>query len=313
MLRFSLCCAVTITAGVLTGNALPQADLRAEEQGKPVARQAEHRPAQLLSFDDLEKRLKEPNLRLLDCRPRADYEKGHLPGAVWVDTKSLESQAGRPGGLDDRKFWEDWAATLGIDSKSAVFVYDARRQLDAARVWFFLRWIGVENVGLINGGYALWTRQNRAVTTVVPKVESRPFKVEFRKDVAATRDEVLAAVKADAANVLDARSDAEFAGTDRKSKRGGHIPTACHLEWTNLVDEDGKFLDHDALQTKVEKSGIKLGSDVICHCQGGGRASVNAFALELLGLHTRNYYLGWSDWGNAETTPVVEGGASGKK
>jgi thiosulfate/3-mercaptopyruvate sulfurtransferase len=313
MLRYSTGCAVTIVAGVLFGNALPYAELRAEEQGKTGVRKAEHPPAQLLSFDDLEKRLKEPNLRLLDCRPRADYEKGHLPSAVWVDTKALESQAGRPGGLDDRKFWEDWAATLGIDSKSAVFVYDAKRQLDAARVWFFLRWIGVENVGLINGGYALWTRQNRPVATAIPKVESHPFKVEFRKDVAATRDEVLAAVKADSANVLDARSDAEFAGTDRKSKRGGHIPTACHLEWTNLVDEDGKFLDHDALQTKVEKSGINLGSDVICHCQGGGRASVNAFALELLGLRTRNYYLGWSDWGNAEATPVVEGSASGKK
>lgn len=313
MLRFSLGIAVTVAAGWLAGSALPQATLRAEEPGQSAAKTPARPRAQLLTFDELEKRLKEPNLRLLDCRPRADYDKGHIPGALWIDTKTLESHAAKAGGLEDRKFWEDWAATLGIDSKSAVFVYDAKRQLDAARVWFFLRWIGVENVGLVNGGYPLWTRQNRPVATAVPKVEARRFKVEFRKEVAATRDEVLAAVKADSANVLDARTDAEFAGTDRKSKRGGHIPAACHLEWTNLVDEDGKFLDREPLKKKVESSGIDLGSDVICHCQGGGRASVNAFAMELLGLHSRTYYLGWSDWGNADATPVVEGGETRNK
>ena len=91
------------------------------------------------------------------------------------------------------------------------------------------------------------------------------------------------------------------------SKRGGHIPAACHLEWSDLVDKDGRFLDAAALRARLEKLGIKPGEPVITHCQGGGRASVDAFALERLGLPTRNYYLGWSDWGNAEQTPVATG------
>lgn len=301
MLKFSLCVAVMLSVFV------PPRGIHAADQGKTGASAGAHSRGQLLTFEELAARLKDPNLRLLDCRPRGDYDMGHIPGAVWVDAKALETHAAKSGGLDDRKFWEDWAATLSIDPKSAVFVYDAKRQLDAARVWFFLRWIGVENAGLINGGYPLWARQNRPVTTAVPKLEPRPFQVDFRKDVAASRNDVLAAIKDNSARVLDARTDAEFAGTDRKSKRGGHIPAACHLEWTNLVDENGTFLDGETLRTKVAKSGIKPGNDVICHCQGGGRASVDAFALELIGFHARNYYPGWSDWGNTDGTPVVEG------
>ena len=45
---------------------------------------------------------------------------------------------------------------------------------------------------------------------------------------------------------------------------------------------------------------------MITHCQGGGRASVSAFVLERLGFSTRNYYRGWSDWGNADDTPIEE-------
>ena len=307
MLKFLSRAALALFTVVMIGSELDLARLRADDQEKSVSKTAKHSAAQLLTFDELTQRLKDPTLRLLDCQPRADYEKGHIPGAVWVDVKAMEAHAAMPGGLEDRKFWEAQFAKLSIDSKSAVFVYDAKRQIDAARVWFLLRWVGVENVGLIDGGYPLWARQNRPITTVVPKSEVRPYKVEFHKDVAASRDEVLAAIKDDSASVLDARSDAEFTGTDRKSKRGGHIPTACHLEWTNLVDADGKFIARDIMRTKVEKAGIKTGHDVVCHCQGGGRAAVDAFALELLGFHTRTYYLGWSDWGNAEKTPVVEG------
>ena len=307
MLRSSFRFTVAFALVVLTGGVLPRLAAHAQDVAKTAVRTGERPRAQLLTFDDLEKRLNDPTLRLIDCRPRTDYEEGHIPGAVWVDMKALETHASQPGGLEDRKFWEDWIGSLGIDHKTSVFVYDAKRQLDAARVWFFLRRSGVEHAGLINGGYPLWAQQNRPIATAVPQIDARPFKVEFRKGVAASREDVLAVIKDNSARVVDARSDAEFAGTDRKSNRGGHIPAACHLEWKNLVDGDGRFLDRDALLTAVEKSGIKLGNTAISHCQSGGRASVTAFALELVGVHTRIYYLGWSDWGNADDTPVVEG------
>jgi thiosulfate/3-mercaptopyruvate sulfurtransferase len=270
--------------------------------------------AWLVAFPELEKRLGEPDLRILDARPKADYEKGHIPGAVWIDPKAVESMAAKPGALSDRAGWERWIAPLGIGPKTDVVVYDAKRQLDAARVWWLLSYLGVERVGLLNGNFPLWAAEERPVTAEVPSVEPRPFKVTLRADRHATRNEVVSALSSQGVTILDARSDGEYTGAEKRSKRAGHVPTACHLEWNNLVDKDGRFLDEMAARAKLAKAGVRSDGPVITHCQGGGRASVNAFVLERLGFKARNYYLGWSDWGNADDTPVkVEGGAEPKR
>lgn len=268
----------------------------------------------LISFPQLELRLGDPSVRLLDCRARADYEKGHRPGAVWVDAKAIEQKAARPGALHDPDAWRSWIDGLAIGPESVVYVYDANRQLDAARIWFLLRYLGVPRVGLVDGGYPLWEKEGRPVETQSTRLAPRPYPIRFQPRILAERSDVLAALKEGSAKVLDARSDEEHSGAAKKSKRAGRIPRACHLEWTNLVDADGRFLSRDDLRAKVEKSGIRPSDEVLTHCQGGGRASVNAFALELLGIRARNYYLGWSDWGNADDVPVESGpAASGDK
>lgn len=258
----------------------------------------------LVPFDALEKRLGAPDLRLLDVRPRADYEKGHIPGAVWVDAKAALALSKKPGALNDRDAWNAWIAPLGIGPRTEVLVYDANRQLDAARLWWLLSYLGVERAGLVNGGFPLWQKEQRPVTTKVPTVEPLAFPVAFQTERHAAQDEILAALAGKSAVIVDARSTPEYTGQEKRAKRGGRIPTACHLEWSGLVDADGRFLDEPALRAKLAKAGVKSGEPIITHCQSGGRSSVNAFVLERLGFKTRNYYAGWSDWGNSDSTPV---------
>jgi thiosulfate/3-mercaptopyruvate sulfurtransferase len=265
---------------------------------------ADENLARLLTFDELQMRLDDPDLRILDVRPRADYDKGHIPGAVWVDAKTVESMAAKPGALTDRSSWEKWIAPLGIGPKTEVVVYDAKRQLDAARLWWLLSYLGVERVGLLNGNFPLWAAERRRVTTGRPSVRPKPFKVTFHAARHATRDDVLLALSSRSAVVVDARSDAEYTGEDKRAKRAGHIPSACSFEWAKLVGPDGRFLDDSTLRARIAGAGVKTATPVITHCQSGGRASVDAFVLERLGFKTRNYYLGWSDWGNASETPV---------
>ncbi len=270
--------------------------------------------ARLVTFDELQRRLDEPGLRLLDARPKTDYEKGHIPGALGVDAKAVEAMAAKPGVLTDRDAWERWIQPLGIGPETDVLVYDANRQLEAARLWWLLSYLGVERVGLVDGNYPLWVSEKRPVTIELPTIEPRPFKVVFRADRHATRDEVLSAVNSKTAVIVDARTDGEYAGTVKRAKLGGHIPASCHLEWTNLVDKDGRFLDDAVLRATIAKAGVKPDEPVITHCQGGGRASVDAFVFERLGFPTRNYYLGWSDWGNAHDTPIeIEKGPEPKQ
>ena len=267
----------------------------------------------LASFGQLQERLGSPELRLLDDRPRAEYDKGHAPGAVWVDSKAAQALAGRPGGLTDRAAWDAWIAPLGIGPKSEVLIFDGARQLDAARLWWLLGYLGVEKVGLIDGNFATWKAEGKPIATDVPKVAPGDFHVAFKADRHATRDDVIAALKSGHAAIVDARSKEEYTGEKKSSKRGGHIPSACRLEWSDLVDKDGRFLEESALRARLVELGIKPGEPVITHCQGGGRASVDAFAIGRLGHPTRNFYHGWSDWGNATETPVVEGAGTGPR
>lgn len=269
------------------------------------AGEAKENRARLTSFAELEKRIGDSDLRILDARPRADYEKGHIPGAIWVDAKEAGAIASKPGALNDQEAWETWLTPLGIGPETEVLVYEGGRQLDAARLWWLLSYLGVERVGLLNGNFPLWAEENRPVTTDEPRVEPKPFKVVFQDEKYATRDKVLAAIGAESTAILDVRSDDEFAGTRRLSKRGGHVPSACHLEWINLVDENGRFLDEPAAREKLAKAGVAGDGPVITHCQSGGRSSVSAFVLDWLGFQAQNYYQGWSDWGNAEDTPVT--------
>ncbi len=260
--------------------------------------------ARLYEFEALRAKLDDPNLRILDARPKEVFDKGHLPGAIWVDESAAQKLASKPGGLTDRAAWLEWTNPLAIGRETEVVVYDGARQLGAARVWWLLSYLGVNKIGLVNGNFGAWEKAGHPVSFDVKKVDARPFPVAFRNERHATRPEVLASLKDATSQVVDARSREEYTGADAKSKRGGHIPQACHLEWKDVVDEDGRFLEAPTLKTKLAAAGLKPGSAVIAHCQGGGRASVNAFVLERLGYKTRNYYLGWSDWGNADETPV---------
>ncbi|WZO99266.1 sulfurtransferase [Isosphaeraceae bacterium EP7] len=273
----------------------------------------EPRVPSLIGFEALQPKLGSPGLRILDVRSREDYEKGHLPGAVWVDSKAVRTLTSKPGALTDSGAWTAWIAPLGITEELEVLISDGERQLDAARLWWLLRYLGVEKVGLIDGNVGLWKAEGRPLSTEVPSVKATAFPVRLRADRFANRDDVAAALKGGSAQVVDARSLAEYVGERKSSKRGGHIPTACRLEWSDLVDKNGRFLSKAELKAKVDGLGLKAGEPVITHCQGGGRASVDAFVLERLGFPARNYFLGWSDWGNAEETPIVEGEKAGEK
>lgn len=262
------------------------------------------RPELLVPLDAVQERLDDTDLRLLDVRPKADYEAGHIPGAVWVDRKPAEDLARRSGGLEDRDAWAAWIKPLGIEPGDTVLVYDDNRQKDAARFWWLLSYLGVEKVGLIDGGFSLWKEQGRPVSTEAARVEPNAFPVALRDERNATRAEVLEAIQSGSRRVVDARSAEEFRGAEILSKRGGHIPQACHLEWVNFVDEKGRFQSREQLRELTEKAGVRPGEAVITHCQGGGRASVDAFVFELLGHQAANYYPGWSDWGNAADVPI---------
>jgi thiosulfate/3-mercaptopyruvate sulfurtransferase len=263
----------------------------------------------LISHDDLQKRLSDSNLRLLDARPRADYDKGHIPGAVWVDLKAL-GQLSRAETIADASAWSRELAPLGIGADSEVYIYDANRQHDSGRVWWSLSYAGARKVGLVDGGFALWTERDRPVSSEVPSVAARAFDVHFHAGRVIPRAELQSAIKGSDVQIVDARSAEEYRG-ERKPQNGGragHIPSARSLDAYSLVDAEGRFLDASAQRERFASAAIELDRPIVVYSQGGNRSSIVIFALRRLGIPARHYLPGLSDWASDPSLPIVEGG-----
>ncbi len=242
---------------------------------------------------------------ILDARDEASFSDEHVPGARWVD-HSQWAEAFGDG--QDAAAWSKRIGALGIDSNSKVVVYDDNHSKDAARLWWILRYWGVEDVRLLNGGWVAW----QAGDHPVEKTVSAPTEVAFTAVAAperlATKDGLLESLAAASLQIVDSRSEAEFCGTGPlKNSRAGAVPGAKHLEWIDLIEQDThRFKSPDDLRQLFNDAGINLDRPTATYCQSGGRASVMSYALELMGAKdVRNYYKSWSEWGNDEDTPIV--------
>jgi thiosulfate/3-mercaptopyruvate sulfurtransferase len=262
----------------------------------------------LLSHEELQKRLGDTKLRLLDARPKADYDKGHIPGALWVDGKVFQDIA-RPESFGDSSAWAQALAPLGIGADSEVYLYDAARQHDAARLWWLLSYAGVDRAGLIDGGFPLWERQGRPVSSETPTVEPRRFEVHLHAKRVASRDDVQSAIEKKDVQLLDARSAEQYRGESKPTNGGqaGHIPSARSLDGYDLVDADGKFLDAETQRARLAKAGIAADRPVIVYSGGGARSALSIFALKRLGISARHYYQGLPDWSKGTSAQFIIG------
>ena len=241
------------------------------------------------------------DVRLLDARSRAKYDAGHLPGAVWLDHDAWSKKF---AASQDPKTWADVIGQLGLTADAKIVVYDDSLQKSAARAWWILRYFGARDVRLLNGGMKAWPGPLAKEPTTLPPATFQPTVVRDRFADKAKVDDIL---RDKSAQIIDTRSDAEFCGDEKHAKRGGAIPGAIHLEWTEALDPTTqRFKSPDELRKILKDAGIDAAKPAVAHCQTGGRASVMAFTLELMGMRgVRNYYRGWSEWGNDDATAIM--------
>jgi 3-mercaptopyruvate sulfurtransferase SseA/ubiquinone/menaquinone biosynthesis C-methylase UbiE len=213
------------------------------------------RQTMLIEPGELQKELKQPKLRLLDTRPQAEYAKGHIPGALRVDVKSWQQWGSKEGSLADAKVWGKEVGQLGIGSDSHVVVYGSSLP-DTARIWWMLKYFGLSNVTILNGGWGLWAKEQRPAENASPTVEAARFEPKFQTDRLEEIDSLKKSLQSGKITVVDARSTDEFTGKEVRGKRGGHIPGAKLLEWKELLAEDGRFKSPDQLRELFRRRGI---------------------------------------------------------
>lgn len=241
--------------------------------------------------------------RIIDTRTRALYQAGHVPGAVWVS----HLEWGREfNAAPDAKTWSDRLGRLGIDAGTPVVVYGEGFAPDAALVWWILRYWGIREARLLNGGWKAWQAGGGQATKEGASISPKSVLLTAQEERLATKGQILQWLKTGDKQLIDARSLKEYRGDTVAAERNGAIPTARHLEWSDLIDADSQRLKSAAQMARLfQEQGIRMDRPSVTYCQSGRRAAVMAFALELMGAReVRNYVKSWSEWGNDAATPI---------
>jgi len=257
-------------------------------------------------------------LRLLDVRwrldrpdGRPDYSAGHIPGARYVD---LDAQLARHGEPQDGRHplppveqLQRDARGWGIDDGDTVVVYDDLKNLSAARAWWLLRYAGVADVRLLDGGLAAWRTAGLPLETGdAPAPAAGSVTLEYGALPVLTIDE--AAAFPGAGVLLDARAGERYRGeVEPIDPRAGHIPGARSAPTTANVDADGRFLPAEQLRARFAALGIKPGTPVAAYCGSGVTAAHEVVALALAGFDAALFPGSWSQWANHPERPVAVG------
>jgi thiosulfate/3-mercaptopyruvate sulfurtransferase len=263
-------------------------------------------PEQLVETAWVAAHAADANVRVVDMR-QSGYPDGHVPGAVYVSPVAIRDATSPPTFLPTAAAFEEMMVKLGISDSTRVIVYDERGGIYAARLWWILNYFGHSNVALMNGGWLKWAAEGRPSSTNAPAISSARFTAKPQPRWVATASDVVGAIDKPGVKIIDARTAAEIEGKDlRNIKRGGFVPSSVPIYWEDLLDPQQKtFKSADELKKIYEDRGIVPSQEVIAYCQVGMRASVDLFALHLIGYDKlRNYYGAWEEWGNRDDLPL---------
>lgn len=279
-------------------------------------------PALLVSTQELAARLSNADVVVCDCRHdlmdlekgRRAYAEGHIPGAHFLHLD--EDLSGKKTGTNGRHPLPDIASfaskmgAIGIDSNKRVIAYDDAGGPYAARLWWLLRWLGHDNVAVLDGGINKWLAEGRPTDRNLPTARPATFVATPKNAMTVDADFLMANIKQSTSVVLDARAPERYRGeTEPIDPVAGHIPGALNRLFKNNLNADGTFKTAATLKQEFsELLGGKPPSQVINQCGSGVTACHNLLALEIAGLGGSKLYPGsWSEWCADSARPVATG------
>lgn len=278
----------------------------------------------LIVAQALHEALSQPQTVVVDCRfdlgdpaaGRRAYERGHVPGAVYLDLDNdlagpVTEQTGRHP-LPDPEALSRTLGRLGISRSHEVVVYDGSHGGVAARAWWILRWLGHEQVRMLDGGISAWSRLELPLEAGVTSREAVTYEPCVRDELVLRTDDLLQAEQGVAGlNLLDARDGARFRGEHEPiDPVAGHIPGTRSLPFTDFVNADGTWRPlEERAKMLAEVLGDKPAEDWSVMCGSGVTACHLAISALETGFPEPRVYIGsWSEWIRDPERPIAPDG-----
>ena len=277
------------------------------------------RPDALVSVEWASEHLDDPSVRFIEVDvDTSAYETGHLPGAVgfnWVT--QLNDPTKRD--LVSHDELQALLRAAGVSDDTTIAFYGDNNNWFAAWAYWQLRYQGIDNVKLIDGGRKKIESSGLPLTSDAPGHAPGNISVprETRDELRIYRDEVLAGVGKPGRGLVDVRSPEEYRGElaapahlpQEAAQRKGHIPGAANVPWSTAVAEDGTFKPIAELREIYGGKGLVADNEIVAYCRIGERSSHTWFVLsELLGYpNVRNYDGSWTEYGSLVGAPIEVG------
>lgn len=262
-------------------------------------------PEALIDVASLDARLGDRDLVVVGLMPVEEHETVRVPRSLQIDWPEMEVIDTSDASIGT---WNRTLAgligDLGIRPEHAVAVYD-NGTLFAARLWWVLRYLGHEQVAVLDGGLPAWQAAGLEMDDgplMRTKIKYPPYAATPNADLLAQLNEVVAALDDPDVVILDARTPDEYAE--------GHIPGAVNVNFPlNAAAEPPKlYKPADELRAMYEGVGVTADKLVIPYCTSGVRSAVAFHSLHLLGYERLALYTGsWQEWSEHPDTPRTEG------
>jgi len=276
----------------------------------------------LVDVEFAREHLDDPKVRFIEVDvDTSAYDTGHLPGAVAFNwTSQLTDQVKRD--LVSRQELEALLRSAGVDDDTLIVLYGDNNNWFAAWAYWQLRYQGIDNVRLLDGGRKKVEASGLPLTTDSPSQPSGAIQLKGapREELRAYRDEVLGAIGQGGRAFVDVRSPEEFRGElaapahlpQEAAQRKGHIPGAANVPWSSAVAEDGTFKPAAELAELYSTKGLAPEQEIVAYCRIGERSSHTWFVLhELLRYpNVRNYDGSWTEYGSLVGAPIEAGEGS---
>ena len=275
---------------------------------------------QFVSPDWVATNAKNPNVRILDVRTAPlDYIEGHLPGAVNIADSNFRG----PNGFLPVQYWDknklaSLFAQSGVKNNSKVLVYsDGRDILGATMVAYLLERSGVQDIAVLDGGYAGYKAANQPVTKEFPRYQASQFKLQDNPAIRVSLNEVKTLLNKPGVVFIDPRPPELFRGEKNIWVRNGHIPGARNIPWVTFTEANNaqealknphKLKSLDDIRKILSDRNIKPSDDIIVTCSTGREASLQYIVLKhLLGYPKVRIYEGsWTEYSTTDL-PVATG------
>jgi thiosulfate/3-mercaptopyruvate sulfurtransferase len=211
-----------------------------------------------------------------------DYAAGHIPGAGWSPYATWRSGPANPGALRDVDHLQAVVRDLGIEADTPVVViHSGANSTDmgtAARVYWTLKSLGVQDLALLNGGFAGWAQAGLPVDTTPASFIPSDFTAVWTDTWRVTTDEVTQLASSGDARLLDARPQSFFQGLQWSIAAPGTIRGADNLTYEDFFDGT-RMLGAERVRDIAAQHGFTDGALTVSFCNTGHWAAINWFAL----------------------------------